>query len=212
MPRNTITAIWAAGIVLALFVYLTGPDRFVYAAFDFLQRTWWALQDTLRNISIAAFDLVRALAIGLYFVFVALAVLAIRRDGRGVAALVAVTLVFLLLVWELVRQRLRRPHALDGGAADQHGGRAHHDPPAHPTARLAVASGRHAAAAGTITPRQRRQCRHRIGNSSVIQSTTVAVAGVAIPCCRRTHAGGRAACRPPPPARRCPARTARSTR
>lgn len=99
MPRNTITAIWAAGIVLALFVYLTGPDRFVYAAFDFLQRTWWALQDTLRNISIAAFDLVRALAIGLYFVFVALAVLAIRRDGRGVAALVAVTLVFLLLVW-----------------------------------------------------------------------------------------------------------------
>ena len=100
MPRNTITAIWVAGIVLALFVYLTGPDRFVYAAFDVLQRGWWALQDTLRNISIAAFDLVRALAIGLYFVFVALAVLAIRRDGRGVAALVAVTLVFLLLIWD----------------------------------------------------------------------------------------------------------------
>ncbi len=99
MPRSTITAIWAAGILLALIVYLTGPDRFVFAAFDFIQRTWWALQDALRDISIAAFDLVRAVAIGLYFVFVALAVLAIRQDGRGAAALVAVTLVFLALVW-----------------------------------------------------------------------------------------------------------------
>ena len=92
MPRNTITFIWAIGIVLALFVYVTGPDRFVFAAFDLIERTWWGLQDALRNISIAAFDLVRAAAIGLYFVFVALSVLGHptgrprpRHPDRGVA-------------------------------------------------------------------------------------------------------------------------------
>lgn len=100
MPRNTITFIWAIGIVLALLVYVTGPDRFVVAAFDLIERTWWGLQDALRNISIAAFDLVRAAAIGLYFVFVALSVLAIRQGGRGRATLIAVSLVFLGLVWQ----------------------------------------------------------------------------------------------------------------
>ena len=100
MPRNTITFIWVAGIVLALFVYVAGPDRFVFASLDLVQRIWWGLQDALRNISIAAFDLVRALAIGLYFVFVALSVLAIRQGGRGRGTLIAVTLVFFALVWQ----------------------------------------------------------------------------------------------------------------
>lgn len=100
MPRNTITLIWAAGIVLALFVYVSGPDRFVFAALDLMQRAWWGVQDMLRNISIAAFDLVRAAAIGLYFVFVALSVLAIRQGGRGRGTLIVVSLVFFALVWQ----------------------------------------------------------------------------------------------------------------
>ncbi len=99
MSRNTIVVIWVAGIVVALIVYVTGPDRFVFAAFDVIQRAWWSVQAALLNFSIAAFDLVRALAIGLYFVFVALAVLSVRRGGRGRAALVAVSLVFFSLIW-----------------------------------------------------------------------------------------------------------------
>jgi len=99
MSRNTIVLIWVAGIVLALIVYVAGPDRFVFVALDFIQRSWWNVQEALLNISLAAFDLVRALAIGLYFVFVALAVLTIHRGGRGRGALVALSLVFLLLVW-----------------------------------------------------------------------------------------------------------------
>jgi hypothetical protein len=99
MSRNTIAVIWVVGIVLALIVYVTGPDRFVFAAFDVMQRAWWGVQAALLNFSIAAFDLVRALAIGLYFVFVALAVLSIRRGGRGRGALVAVSLVFFGLIW-----------------------------------------------------------------------------------------------------------------
>lgn len=99
MPRNTIAMIWVAGFVLAAIVYLAGPDRVVYAAFDLLQRAWWDLQDALRNLSLAAFDLLRALAIGLWFVFVALAVLVARRGGRCRAAVIAVTLLFLGLIW-----------------------------------------------------------------------------------------------------------------
>lgn len=100
MSRSTITAIWAAGIVLTLIVYLAGPDRFVVAALDIVQRGWWAVQDMLHNISIAAFDLVRAAAIGLFFVFAALTVLAIRQGLGGVGTLIAVSLVFLGLVWQ----------------------------------------------------------------------------------------------------------------
>ena len=62
---------------------MAGPDRFVWAVFDLMQSAWWNLQDALRNLSLAAFDLVRALAIGLYFVSVALGVMVIRRGGRG---------------------------------------------------------------------------------------------------------------------------------
>jgi hypothetical protein len=98
MPRS-IAVIWIAGIVLAVLVYAVGPEQFVFASFDLFERAWSGVQDLLRNLSIAAFDLVRALAIGLYFVFVALAVLAIRRGGRGWAALIVVSLVFLGLVW-----------------------------------------------------------------------------------------------------------------
>ena len=99
MPRNTIATIWAAGVVLALVVYVTGPDHFVFASYDLLQRLWWNILDEVHNLSIAAFDLVRAAAIGLYFVFVALSVLAIRQGGRGTGGLIAVSVVFFFLVW-----------------------------------------------------------------------------------------------------------------
>jgi hypothetical protein len=100
MNRTTIAAIWIAGIVLALLVYVTGPERFVFAAAEFVQRAWWSAQEALRNLSIAAFDLVRALAIGLYFVFLALGVLAVSRGGRGLVALVVVSLLFFALAWQ----------------------------------------------------------------------------------------------------------------
>jgi hypothetical protein len=99
MPRNTIAAIWIAGLVLAALVYVTGPEQFVFAAYALFERAWHSLQETLRNLSIAAFDVVRALAIGLWFVFVALGVLVVRRSGRGRVALVVVSLIFLGLAW-----------------------------------------------------------------------------------------------------------------
>jgi hypothetical protein len=99
MPRNTIAMVWAGGLILAVIVYLAGPDQFVYGVFDLIHRGWWTLQDALRNLSIAAFDLVRALAIGLYFVFVVLTLIVIRRGGRGRAALIALSVVFFALIW-----------------------------------------------------------------------------------------------------------------
>jgi hypothetical protein len=100
MPRNTVAVIWIAGIVLAGLVYVTGPERVVFAATELVQWAWWGLQNTLRNLSIAAFDVVRALAIGVWFVFLALGVLVVRRGGRGWVALVVVSLVCLALVWD----------------------------------------------------------------------------------------------------------------
>jgi hypothetical protein len=99
MPRNTIVAIWIAGIVLTVLVYATGPDRFVLATYDLFIRAWWGLQHALLNLSVAAFDLVRAAAVGLWGVFAALSVLSISRGGRGRAALVALSVVFFGLIW-----------------------------------------------------------------------------------------------------------------
>jgi hypothetical protein len=99
MPRNTIALIWLAGLVVAVLVYLSGPDRFVSAVLDAVSAAWWNAQQVLHNISLAAFDAVRALAIGLYFVFVALGVVVVRRGGRAGGALLVVTLLFLGLIW-----------------------------------------------------------------------------------------------------------------
>jgi hypothetical protein len=99
MSRGTIALIWLAGLVVAAVVYVAGPDRVVFAVFDFLSQAWWNLQDVLHRLSLEAFDAVRALAIGLYCVFVVLGFLVARRGGRAGAALVVVTLVFLGLVW-----------------------------------------------------------------------------------------------------------------
>ncbi|CAH2600985.1 conserved membrane protein of unknown function [Rhodovastum atsumiense] len=99
MARNTITLIWIAGLVLAVLVYFVGPDRFMFSAFDLINGIWFALLAALRNLSGITFDLVRALAIGLWFVFAVLALLVIRRTGTGHAALLVVSLIFLGLIW-----------------------------------------------------------------------------------------------------------------
>lgn len=95
--RDPILLAWAAGLALAALVYFVGPDRFVFRLMDTLHVLAWRIGELIEDLSAITLDMVRALAIGLYATFVALAVAVARRGGRGRGALILVSLLFLLL-------------------------------------------------------------------------------------------------------------------
>ncbi|MBV9653408.1 MAG: hypothetical protein JOZ42_02465, partial [Acetobacteraceae bacterium] len=99
MRRNTIGLVWLVGILLTCVLYATGPDRFLHAGFAFLLHTQFAFQGLIAGFTAGAFEWVRALAIGLFAVFLALGVLALRRGLQARAALVLVTGLFLVLLY-----------------------------------------------------------------------------------------------------------------
>lgn len=98
-PTDIVAAVWIGGAALALLAYAVGPDRFVDEVQSGLGRAWLTLEDAVRSLTLAAFDALRATAIGLFGVFVALALLTIRRGGRAKAALIVVSVLFAGLVW-----------------------------------------------------------------------------------------------------------------
>ena len=98
MRRNSVAMAWGFGILGTFVVYAVGPDRFVTQmayALGHLGETLEALADQLIY---GAFDLMRALALGLYGVFVVLCVLAHRRGLRAIRPLVVVSVLFLALI------------------------------------------------------------------------------------------------------------------
>jgi hypothetical protein len=98
MRPSTIAAIWAAGGILAVLAYVVGPDRFVSVAWDTLINLQANLADFVAGLANVGFDLLRAMAIGLFIVFVVLSVIAIRRTRRGWTGLLVVSLVFMFAV------------------------------------------------------------------------------------------------------------------
>ena len=99
MRRETILMIWIGGFVLAVALYLVGPDRF----FDVFLNTLDSIETGFRGV-VAAFGaqtygVVRALTIAIYVVFVILAFLASQRGHRGIGALFVVSVLLLILVW-----------------------------------------------------------------------------------------------------------------
>lgn len=98
MQRNTVGLIWIFGVLLAAALYATGPDRFVQAALAAWDGTARLIADLVAALSVNAFELVRSLAIALFAVFLALCLVAARRGRRVRAALVTVSVVFLLCV------------------------------------------------------------------------------------------------------------------
>jgi hypothetical protein len=97
--RESIVMIWIGGFVLAVALYLIGPDRFLDACLDWIDWIDATFSNLVAALGMRAYGAVRALAIALYVVFVVLAVLASQRGHRGIGALVVVTVVFLALVW-----------------------------------------------------------------------------------------------------------------
>lgn len=97
--RNQVALIWVLGAIVTLIAYQLGPNHVLAAIIDFLAETWRQLERWLYDLSHASLELVRAGAIGLYVVFIALCILVLRAGGRARTALVVISGLFFLLVW-----------------------------------------------------------------------------------------------------------------
>ena len=97
MSRNPILVAWAAGLVLAVAVYLVGPERLVFRLFDNLHLLGWWLSEVVAQLGGVMADAVRALAVGLYVTFVALGLAVQQRGGSARGALFWVSVLFWLL-------------------------------------------------------------------------------------------------------------------
>ena len=98
MRKNPVAVIWLVGMLAAVVAYVADPNRLFRAALDMLASIVTDFERLLESLTLFGGDVVRALAIGLFVTFLALTALAIRQGRRGRAALVFVSLVFVLLV------------------------------------------------------------------------------------------------------------------
>lgn len=99
MRRETILMIWIGGLVLAVALYLVGPDRFFDACLELIEGIDTVFRNLVAELGAKTYGVVRAFAIAIYIVFAVLAFLASQRGHRGFWALIVVTATFLLLVW-----------------------------------------------------------------------------------------------------------------
>lgn len=96
--RDPVLFAWAVGLGIAVLVYLVGPDHFLFRLTNALHVFAWQVAEVLADLSASALDAVRALSIGLFITFLALAAAVARRGGRSRTAAVVLSIVFLLLV------------------------------------------------------------------------------------------------------------------
>ena len=97
MSRNPIVVAWVAGLVLAAAVYIVGPERLVFRLIDNLHLLAWWIEEGLAQLGGVTAEAVRALAIGLYVTFAALALAVQQRGGSARSALFWVSVLFWLL-------------------------------------------------------------------------------------------------------------------
>jgi hypothetical protein len=97
--RESILMIWIGGFVLAVLLYLVGPDRFFDSVLGFLNAIDAVFRNLVISLGTQAYGVIRAFAIAIYLVFVVLSVLASQRGRHGFWPLIVVSGVFMLLVW-----------------------------------------------------------------------------------------------------------------
>jgi hypothetical protein len=97
--REQILMIWIGGFVLAVALYIVGPDRFIDACWDLLDTVDATLRDLAAQLGARTYSVARATAIAIYVVFAVLCILASRRGQRGFWPLIVVTAVFMALTW-----------------------------------------------------------------------------------------------------------------
>jgi hypothetical protein len=103
LRRNIVALVWVVGLACAALVYSAGPDRILYAVADAIDRVRDGLDALLQAFAVNTFDVVRALAIGLVPAFVAFCVLAHRRGLPALRALAVVGALWLVLLYQPVR-------------------------------------------------------------------------------------------------------------
>jgi hypothetical protein len=91
--------IWGGGFLLAIALYVIGPDEFLDACLRLLDSIDHLFRHLGLALGVVTYGAVRALAIAIYVVFAVLAVLSSQRGRHGFWALVWVTIGFLMLVW-----------------------------------------------------------------------------------------------------------------
>lgn len=96
---SPIALVWIGGAVLAVLAYAIGPDHVATSIMDFIDWAVWSVSNFVHTLTASALQVMRAVAIGLLGVFVALSLMSIVRTGRGHGALLVLTAVFLVLVW-----------------------------------------------------------------------------------------------------------------
>jgi len=99
VPQRTIAIVWVAGLLLALAAYEVGPDHFVAEVFTVFDTLTGTVQQALREMGMRAYDVLRALALGLFAIFFVLSLIAVQRGLPARWTLLTVTLLFLILVW-----------------------------------------------------------------------------------------------------------------
>ena len=99
MRRESILGIWIGGFVLAVLLYVIGPDRFI----DFWLGLFDLIDEGFRSLVAAlgaqVYGVARALAIAMYVVFAVLAFASAQRHQRGIGALIGMTILLAVLVW-----------------------------------------------------------------------------------------------------------------
>lgn len=99
MRRESILMIWIGGLVLAVALYLIGPDRFFDAVVNLFDTIDIAFRNLVAALGVQTYSVIRALAIAIYVVFAVLAVLSSQRGHSGIGALFVVTILVTILVW-----------------------------------------------------------------------------------------------------------------
>ena len=91
--------VWIGGFVLAVALYLIGPDRFFDACWDLFDQIDSVFRNLVVELGAQTYGVVRASAIAIYVVFVILAVLASQRGHHGFWPLIGVSVTFMVLIW-----------------------------------------------------------------------------------------------------------------
>jgi hypothetical protein len=97
MRREQVAMIWIGGFVLAVALYVVGPDRFIDACWDLIDTIDEGFRALVAQLGARTYGVVRAFALAIYVVFAVLCVLASQRRHHGFWPLIVVTAIFFML-------------------------------------------------------------------------------------------------------------------